>query len=1225
MRNWISLSFLLLSLTLSSRSADLLFAFAEGDAAARVYDASSLTLAASPEVVAGARVVFGEPGAEGYRRYFVVGRGGVSILDAGFQESARIALPDEELAPLQPAAFAPGRGSLLVTAGTKAYRIDTRQTRIATVVDVGATLAGIVLPAGSEHAYLIGADGRTVWRIGVSSGALDGPTASLPSVISALNGSTAMGESGLSLLDISRLPGGFFAPGERPSAQIATAGPLAASSRSAASPDGRFRWELDSAGRLRKTDLTSQSAPLMASDATFAAISLLPEPVEGNQGPQLMKVSGDGQLVPAGGDFTLQVNAVVTGGSPITTLIAPSLATCQPASLNRLTDINCTASASVTSSTQLQITVSAVGISNSVVFSVVIVPPGLQDGLTVVSGNNQSVNADAVFSFSVRSIQGGLPAAGQNATVTSISPAVVSCPSPRTLSSLGEATFSCTAQFVGAVTPVMITISDGVNSANVSVNVLPSSGGGTGGLVKISGDPVSVLEGASVGLTVETRVGGAPEPNVALNVATTGTALSCPAGVTTGSAGRALITCQGGQVDQNATVTVTISEGMRSATFTVTVVNQDLADGLQIVSGNQQIVSQNAPFPEPLVVSARLNGLPQNGLQLDIQTTNQNAVFCDTTVFTDNAGVGTINCNAGAVTGITSVQILVTDTLGRSLPTPFDVTVSPTTVGLATDIEVLTVGPIRGPVGSTVQAGLRIRAVNDALEPTPGQTIFFRSTQDISFNPAVVSTNLSGEATTDVVFGCPAASGTIQIGLSSTSTQATIGYQASNGPLSQLQIVQGNMQSGSPGVRLPQALVVRTADVCGNPVPNTQVAWGVNPPEAAALEVVGQVSNGQGLVSALARPTARGGGYNVIVAAEADSSIQASFSLTTANVPTFFQAVSGDGQQLPANSLSPEPLVVQVLSEQDQPVAGVAVAFTILSGEGSIESQSMTTDASGRAIAVIQAGDTLGELAVEATALGQTLTFTLEVIGATPILTADGFTNAASFRSGLSAGSAASIFAQNITGDVEGVLAAPYDPATGFPVALAGVRVLVNGVPAPILALVNLNGQEQINFQVPFETTGNFATVVVDNNGSQATITGVPVFTPQPGVFEVAVEGGTFAAALHTDFSLVTPSNPARPGQTIQLFLTGLGRLTPAVATNVEGPVPPAMTAATPQVTIDETVQTVVGSFYAPQLISVYPINLTLGQNVVIGNRSLQVTINGVSSKIVLLPVGSIL
>jgi uncharacterized protein (TIGR03437 family) len=90
-------------------------------------------------------------------------------------------------------------------------------------------------------------------------------------------------------------------------------------------------------------------------------------------------------------------------------------------------------------------------------------------------------------------------------------------------------------------------------------------------------------------------------------------------------------------------------------------------------------------------------------------------------------------------------------------------------------------------------------------------------------------------------------------------------------------------------------------------------------------------------------------------------------------------------------------------------------------------------------------------------------------------------------------------------------------------------------------------------------------------------VAGVPVFNPQPGVFEVNVEGGIVrGGAARGLFSLVAPSNPARPGETIQIFLTGLGRLDPADRhQRTEGPIPPARTVSTPEVTLDGTLQTV--------------------------------------------------
>ncbi|MBI1354290.1 MAG: hypothetical protein GC160_08085 [Acidobacteria bacterium] len=1224
MRYFLSLLLTLCALPLTAPAADLLFAF-DGDAAvARVYDAATLTLLSTPQVPAGARFAVGRPApsGSGFDRIYLIGDGGVEVLDGAFQSLGSIAVEGSP-APLQPAALSADGRFLVLAAGSKAYRIDTSDGSIDTIAETGRDLAGVALPADSGYAFLLASDRRTVFRMNVSTGALDGPTTALPAFVQALQAGRATAEGGLAGFDLGKLSDAFFAAGERPSRVVGTRSAASGLAEpSAASPDGRVEWRMAGNGSLQRVDVTGQTAALETPSAGTTALALLSGPVVEQTGPQLEKVGGDGQIVLAGNPFTLQVQGSggVIGGLPLGVSVSPSLATCNAPALSGVTTINCTASVSVPASTQVSITVS--GLGNPVVFSVVVVPQGLSDSLSIVAGNNQNVATGASFSLSVRSVKGGVPFSGGTISVASISPGVATCPTSRTASLLGEATFDCTADFVSVFTPVTIQLTDGANVANFQLNVI-AGGGPSGGLAKVSADPSTAAEGTSFTLTVEAKIDGTPQVGLQVNVNAASAAITCPANATTNQSGQAAIICQANQVNQDTTTTVTVSEGGRSVTFTVTVANQDQSDGLRIVSGNGQIVTQNTQFPQPLVVSARINGVPQNGLKLTVQSSN-NAVFCTDQLLTDENGLGQIVCNAGAVSSFTTVQILVSDDNGRVLPEPFTATVSPTPVGIATDIELLTTGPLIGTVGEEAPTGIRVRAVNDSNEPVPGATIFFRSSADLSFSPAVVTSNVSGEAVTTVTFGCPSRTGTIQIGLTAVSTEATLDFQANNGPLAQLQVLQGDGQSGSPGVRMGQALLVRTADVCGNPVPNTAVAWGVNPPEAAALEVVGQVSNGQGQASALVRPTARGGPFQVLVAAQSDSSIQATFNLTVTNIPTFFRSVSGNAQTVAAGAVTAEPVVVEVLNEQSQPVAGVNVSFSVLEGGVTIESQTGATNAMGRSSAFIRAGSTLGPAKVRATALGLAVDFLVSVLGAQPVLTTDGFVNAASFRPGLSPGSAASIFAVNITGDVQGIAATPYDPASGFPTVFRGVQVLVNGVAAPILALVNINGQEQVNIQVPFQTSGNFATVTVINNSSQSSIPGVPVFSPQPGIFEVTDTGGSrFAAALHVDYSLVSPTNPARPGEAVQLFLTGMGRLEPAVATNVAGPVPPALTVADPTVTLDGTVQEVLGSFYAPQLISVYQVNFIVGAAAQPGNRALQVELSGVGSKIVVLPVGA--
>ena len=171
--------------------------------------------------------------------------------------------------------------------------------------------------------------------------------------------------------------------------------------------------------------------------------------------------------------------------------------------------------------------------------------------------------------------------------------------------------------------------------------------------------------------------------------------------------------------------------------------------------------------------------------------------------------------------------------------------------------------------------------------------------------------------------------------------------------------------------------------------------------------------------------------------------------------------------------------------------------------------------------------------------------------------------------------------------------------------------------------MADFGEQQQINLQVPFEVSAPGAvTVVINNNGTESAFENVPVFPVSPGIFEVDVLGGRYAAALHSDFRLVTPLDPALPGETILLFLTGLGQLASSVGTNQPGPVPAPETLAIPTVGIDDAGVVNSGGFYAPGLITVNQVNFVVPADAPPGNRSLTLVAGGAGSQRTLLPVG---
>lgn len=233
------------------------------------------------------------------------------------------------------------------------------------------------------------------------------------------------------------------------------------------------------------------------------------------------------------------------------------------------------------------------------------------------------------------------------------------------------------------------------------------------------------------------------------------------------------------------------------------------------------------------------------------------------------------------------------------------------------------------------------------------------------------------------------------------------------------------------------------------------------------------------------------------------------------------------------------------------------------------------------------------------------------VPGATPTISAAGFTNGASFASGASPGAIATIFGTRLTRNLTGILQAGSVP---LPTTLAGTSVTVGGKPAPIFNVVNINGQEQISIQVPVDVPLGPATVVLSNGFTTAT-TQITLAAAQPGIFTI---DGSQAVAFHANFTLVSASQPAAPGEIIILFGTGLGAVNPPVATGVatSGSVL-SNTVATYTATIAGQNAPVSFSGLAPFFIALGQVNLAVPLGAPSGLQDLVLTGGGGTSNVV--------
>jgi uncharacterized protein (TIGR03437 family) len=223
-------------------------------------------------------------------------------------------------------------------------------------------------------------------------------------------------------------------------------------------------------------------------------------------------------------------------------------------------------------------------------------------------------------------------------------------------------------------------------------------------------------------------------------------------------------------------------------------------------------------------------------------------------------------------------------------------------------------------------------------------------------------------------------------------------------------------------------------------------------------------------------------------------------------------------------------------------------------------------------------------------------------------------TNGASFQQGITPGSIATLFGTHLSN------ATGINLASGLPLPrqLVGVSMTLNGIQAPIFAVDNVNGQEQINFQVPWELAGQrSASLVVNNNGQANSPVTVNIQLVSPGIFTT---NGITGAILHGGQpNLVTSSNPAFPVERVTLFVTGLGSVSPSVATGAAAPIPPPVTTQTPTVTIGGVDVTPEFFGLAPGFVGLYQVNVQVPAIVAAGQPARDVdvivTIGGVASK----------
>ena len=178
--------------------------------------------------------------------------------------------------------------------------------------------------------------------------------------------------------------------------------------------------------------------------------------------------------------------------------------------------------------------------------------------------------------------------------------------------------------------------------------------------------------------------------------------------------------------------------------------------------------------------------------------------------------------------------------------------------------------------------------------------------------------------------------------------------------------------------------------------------------------------------------------------------------------------------------------------------------------------------------------------------------------------------------------------------------------------------MLIGGKQAPLFYV----SDQLLDVQIPTELTPNRQySMVVSSNGGITLPAAIDVTAVQPGVAQLP--DGTAIAQVSGTTTLISASNPAKPGQNLTIYLAGMGPTNPAVASGQPTPLQAVPVTNQPTVTLDGETVSYSYAGLTPTGVGLYQINLTVPQDARAGNLDLIVTQNGVASNTTKLPVSN--
>lgn len=333
-----------------------------------------------------------------------------------------------------------------------------------------------------------------------------------------------------------------------------------------------------------------------------------------------------------------------------------------------------------------------------------------------------------------------------------------------------------------------------------------------------------------------------------------------------------------------------------------------------------------------------------------------------TVLFGVTAGNGSIT-NPGAITNASGIATVGSWTLGPqvgpnrlsavglfSSATGNPVLFSANgTAGAAASIAAVGSASITGTVGALVTPIPSVRVVDAQGNPVAGASVVFTSSAGSNVVNGTKTTDATGTAAPDGwQLGTTAQNYTLTATAGALSTVITA--SARPGAASVMQIVAGNTQSATVGRTLPIEPSVRVTDANNNPIAGIDVLFEVTSGGGTAVSRR-QTTNAQGVATVGGWTLGDDVGANTLRASVTTTGVTVAPVTFTATAlpgtPVSMAAASGSTQSATVGTAVPIAPSVIVRDGRGNPVAGIAVTFSIGSGAGTVTGATAITGSTG--------------------------------------------------------------------------------------------------------------------------------------------------------------------------------------------------------------------------------------------------------------------------------------